>query len=172
MYVPFVIITIHSFSHSWRITWFVTRWMPLVKQKMFPSGAAELTIGFMCSSFSFQCSILYLIVCFLILFSFVFSNFSCTVCCMSAITVNKLVFAFTAGFRYIMVILTCSNIRSKWNTTKPDDVNTLYYINKDRRLNTARSHDPSVTHTDYTGIQVSPLRPGQKYDNTIVISYS
>jgi hypothetical protein len=29
---------------------------------------------------------------------------------MSAITVNKLVFAFTAGFRYIMVILKCSNI--------------------------------------------------------------
>jgi len=33
-----------------------------------PSGAAELTISFMCSSFSFQCSILYLIVCHFVLF--------------------------------------------------------------------------------------------------------
>jgi len=41
---------------------------------------------------------------------------------MSAITVNKLVFAFTAGFCYTMVIVKCSNIRSNWNTTKPDDV--------------------------------------------------
>jgi len=91
---------------------------------------------------------------------------------MSAITVNKLVFAFTAVFRYTMVIVKCSSIRSNWNTTKLDDVNTLHFINKDIRLSTALSHAPSVTHSDYTGIQVSPVCPGQKYDNIIVIFYS
>ena len=91
---------------------------------------------------------------------------------MSAITVNKLVFAFTAVFRYIMVIVKCSSIRSDWNTTKPDDVSTLHFINKVIRLNTALSHAPSVAHTDDIDIQVSPLRPGQKYDNIIVIFYS
>jgi hypothetical protein len=59
-----------------------------------------------------------------------------------------------------------------WNTTKPDDVSTLHFINKVIRLNTALSHAPSVTHTDDIDIQVSPLRPGQKYDNIIVIFYS
>ena len=37
-YVPFVIITIRSVLHSWRITVFVTRvarWMPLVEQELF-----------------------------------------------------------------------------------------------------------------------------------------
>ena len=37
-------------------------------EHVYPSGAAELTIGSMCSSFSFQCSILHLIVCHFVLF--------------------------------------------------------------------------------------------------------
>jgi hypothetical protein len=119
MYAPFVIITIHSFSHSWRITWFVTRWMPLVKQKLFilpeqlrsPLALCVVRLVF---------SVVSCISLFVILFCFVFSNFSCTVCCMSAITVNKLVFAITTGLRYAMVIVKCSNIRSNWNTTKPE----------------------------------------------------
>lgn len=81
-----------------------TRYATSEADNINPSGAPEPVIGFMRSSFSFQCRYhVYLIVFHFVLF-YILKLFSCTVCCMSAITVTKLVIAYTAGFRYAMVL--------------------------------------------------------------------
>jgi hypothetical protein len=79
---PFVVITIRSFPHSWFITGFVTtvtRRMPLVEQELNtlpeqPSSPSVFCVGSCCSVFSFLCSAMLTLVCFLSFWSLHFHS--------------------------------------------------------------------------------------------------